>query len=62
LIERVLDRESSKQYPYTAPGIAELRPCGTLDTRDPCHVGALLRKVHGRKYGFLRSLIDQKGR
>jgi hypothetical protein len=65
MIESVLDRGSSKQYPYAA---RDLQSCARLAPRMPqatpiephATFVARLRKVHGRKYGFW-GLIDQKG-
>jgi len=66
MIESVLDRGSSKQYPYAA---RDLQSCARLAPRMPepapteTHAAfvARLRKTPGRKYGFW-GLIDQKGR
>lgn len=57
LIESVLDRGSSKQYPYAAQ---DLQSCARLAARLPAaapvesHAAFLARlnKAHGRKYGF----------
>lgn len=65
MVESVLDRGSSKQYPYAA---RDLQSCGRLMPRLPApgsietHASfvARLQKVHGRKYGFW-GLIEQKG-
>ena len=57
LVESVLDRGSSKQYPYAA---RDLKACGDLAPRLPspgaieshAHFLARLRNSHGRKNGF----------
>jgi hypothetical protein len=57
MIESVLDRGSSKQYPYAAQ---DLQSCARLAARLPAaaqiesHAAFLarLQKAHGRKYGF----------
>jgi uncharacterized Zn finger protein len=66
MIESVLDRGSSKQYPYAARDLqscAHLAPRMREATPIEAHATyvARLRKVHGRKYGFWGA-IDQKGR
>jgi hypothetical protein len=66
LVESVLDRASSKQYPYAARDlISAIRvvarvPPGAAIESDTTYL-ARLRKQHGRKYGFWH-LIDQTGR
>jgi hypothetical protein len=65
MIESVLDRGASKQYPYAARDFAS---CARLAPRLPAsetiesHATfvARLRKVHGRKYGFWGQ-FDRKG-
>ena len=65
LVESVLERASSKQYPYAA---RDLLSCVRLAPNLPApgsiesHAAfvARLQKVHGRKYGFW-GLIEQKG-
>ncbi len=65
LVESVLERGSSKQYPYAA---RDLLSCVRLVPNLPApgsiesHAAfvARLQKVHGRKYGFW-GLIEQKG-
>ena len=57
MVESVLDRASSKQYPYAA---RDLQSCVRLSDRIPAEdvleahatFMARLQKVHGRKYGF----------
>ena len=57
LVESMLDRGSSKQYPYAA---RDLKGCSDLAPRLPspgtieshAHFLARLRNSHGRKYGF----------
>jgi hypothetical protein len=66
MVESVLDRGSSKQYPYAA---RDLQSCARLAPRLPgpgsieSHAifVARLQKAHGRKYGFW-GLIEQKRR
>jgi hypothetical protein len=66
MVESVLDRGSSKQYPYAARDLlsgtrtAARLPAGSAIESDATFL-ARLRKAHGRKYGFW-ALIDQKGR
>lgn len=65
MVESVLDRGSSTQYPYAA---RDLLSCGHLASRLPADVAieshatfvARLQKAHGRKYGFW-GLINRKG-
>ena len=65
LVASVLDRASSKQYPYAARDlvsamrVATRLPPGAPIESDAAYL-AKLRKQHGRKYGFW-ALIDQKG-
>ena len=66
LVESVLDRGSSKQYPYAARDMqscvrlaAHLPEPRTIETH--AVFVARLQKAHGRKYGFW-GLIEQKGR
>jgi hypothetical protein len=65
LVESVLDRASSKQYPYAARDLVSATrvtarlPAGAAIESDTTYL-ARLRKQHGRKYGFW-ALIDQKG-
>jgi uncharacterized Zn finger protein len=66
LVESVLDRGSSKQYPYAA---RDFQSCTRLSPRLPTpgsietHAAfvARLQKAHGRKYGFW-GLMEPKGR
>lgn len=66
LVESVLDRGSSKQYPYAA---RDFQSCTRLAQHLPAsgsietHAAfvARLQKVHGRKYGFW-GLMEPKGR
>jgi hypothetical protein len=66
LVESVLDRGSSKQYPYAA---RDFQSCTRLSLRLPTpgsietHVAfvARLQVAHGRKYGFW-GLMEPKGR
>ena len=66
LVESVLDRGSSKQYPYAA---RDFQSCTRLSPRLPTpgsietHATfvARLQKAHGRKYGFWE-LVEPKGR
>jgi hypothetical protein len=66
MIESVLGRGSSKQYPYAARDLqscARLAPRMSEATPIETHATfvARLRKVHGRKHGFW-GLLDQKER
>ena len=66
LVESVLDRGSSKQYPYAA---RDFQSCTRLSPRLPTSGSiethatfvARLQKAHGRKYGFW-GLVEPKGR
>ncbi len=65
LVESVLDRSSSKQYPYAARDlmsamrvVARVLPGAAIET-DAMYL-ARLRKQHVRKHGFWH-LIDQTG-
>jgi hypothetical protein len=66
LVERVLDRGSSKQYPYAA---RDFQSCTRVSLRLPTpgsietHAAfvARLQMAHGRKYGFW-GLMEPKGR
>ena len=66
LVESVLDRGSSKQYPY---GASDFQSCTRLSSRLPTpgsietHAAfvARLQKAHGRKYVFW-GLMEPKGR
>jgi len=66
LIESVLERGSSKQYPYAARDLlscARLAPHLPVPGSIESHTAfvARLQKAHGRKYGFW-GLIEPKGR
>jgi hypothetical protein len=66
LVESILDRGSSKQYPYAA---RDLLSCVRLADRLAAEPGVedhegfmtRLNKQHGRKYGFWGLIKDQKG-
>ena len=66
MVESVLDRGSSKQYPYAA---RDLKSCTDLAPRLPSPASieshedflARLRSSHGRKYGFW-GLMEPRGR
>jgi hypothetical protein len=65
MVEDVLDRGASKQYPYAA---RDLLSCARLADRlgaEPGiedHAGFMTRlnKQHGRKYGFWGLIKDQR--
>jgi uncharacterized protein DUF6880 len=65
MVESVLDRGSSKQYPYAA---RDLQSCIRLADRIPAEdvleahatFMARLRKVHGRKYGFWGLMTERQ--
>ena len=66
LVQSVLDRGSSKQYPYAA---RDLKACADLAPRLPspgtieshAHFLARLRNSHGRKYGFWGLMEPESG-